>query len=128
MSSDESSDESSSAASVVAYEDNTNYDDDDSSSTSNDNNGQQQQGEKQDNDELSQLKSECRAMVTLLKRLRREEEDLRQKNCMLARQAVLCGFQVEALESAARPPPKRRSTVNKQHVVRKDHHEGKAGA
>lgn len=124
MSSDESSDESSSASSVVAYEDNTNYDD--NSSSSNDNNVQQ--GGQQDSDELSQLKSECRAMLTLLKRLRREEEDLRQKNCMLARQAVLCGFQVEALESAARPAPKRRSTVNKQHAARKDHHEGKAGA
>ena len=55
------------------------------------------------NPELDRIKTECRAMVTYLKRLRAEEEDLRDKNIMLAREALLCGFQVDNLE----PPLKR---------------------
>lgn len=65
--------------------------------------------------ELERLKKECKAMVTLLKRLREEEEDLREKNVMLAREALLCGFQMDNLEA---PPPKRR--VTKTPVTRKE--------
>ena len=73
--------------------------DDYSSTTSNNNNNSA--------DELDRLKRECQAMLTLIKRLRTQEEDLRDKNRMLAREALLCGFQLEQLEA---PPPKRRMT------------------
>ena len=88
MSFDESSDEDSSAASSNHVDDN--------------------------NGELVRLKNECKAMVTFIKRLRAEEQDLREKNVMLARQALLCGFQMESLEA---PPPKRRV---KSSAVRKE--------
>ena len=58
MSSDESSDEESSSSSVEEFT---------STNEITDENGS----------ELDRLKRECRAMVTLLKRLREEEEDLR---------------------------------------------------
>ena len=120
MSSQESSDESSSASSVVAYEDPTNgYE---STSSNNNENGARQDtndnNSQNDNSELAQLKRECRAMMTLLKRLRQQEEDLRQKNIALAREALLCGFQMDALE-AARSAPKRRA-VTKSAATRKD--------
>lgn len=68
---------------------------------------QQQEYYEQPNDggELQQLQRECRAMLKLLKRLREEEQDWREKNQMLAREALLCGFQIESLET---PPTKRR--------------------
>lgn len=55
--------------------------------------------------ELDRLKRECKAMVKLLKRLREEEQDLREKNEMLAREALQNGFQIDNLEVQ---PPKRR--------------------
>ena len=75
--------------------DNTNDDDDDDDGGNNNNTS----------DEVERLKNECQAMLTLLQRLREEEDDLREKNVMLAREALLCGFQIENLEA---PPPKRR--------------------
>ena len=95
MSSDESLDEESSSSSVEEFT---------SSNEITDENGS----------ELDRLKRECRAMVTLLKRLREEEEDLRDKNVMLAREALLCGFQMESLEA---PPPKRRIKANTVHKL-----------
>lgn len=68
---------------------------DDSSEASNSNN----------NEEMERLQRECKAMVKLLKRLREEEQDWREKNEMLAREALVRGFQIENLEG---PPPKRR--------------------
>jgi predicted NAD-dependent protein-ADP-ribosyltransferase YbiA (DUF1768 family) len=51
-----------------------------------------------ENDELERLKKECNAMMRYLKKLHREEKDLRQRNEMIAREALLCGFQPDALE------------------------------
>jgi hypothetical protein len=71
---------------------------------------EEQQEEKEEEspaEELDRLQKECRAMVTLIHRLHEEEEDLRDKNIMLAREALLCGFDIHNLEA---PPPKRRRT------------------
>jgi hypothetical protein len=64
---------------------------------------------KSDPNEQDRLEKECRAMVKLVKRLRTEEEDLREKNEMLAREALSCGFQLASLEA---PPPKRRPKIS----------------
>lgn len=63
--------------------------------------------EMDENDELERLKKECNAMVRYIKKLHREEKDLRQRNEMIAREALLCGFQPDALEPQ---PPKQRRT------------------
>ena len=60
------------------------------------------------NEELERLKRESIAMVKYLKKLRREEKDLRQRNEMIAREALLCGFQPDTLESA--PTKQRRKS------------------
>ena len=126
MSSDESSDESSAAYDDSNFYSNyannnhdNNVDDNEEAEDDDDDDDEEEEDEDEDtNDELDQLQKECRAMVTLLKRLRQEEEDLRQKNIMLAREALLCGFQMEGLEA---PPPKRRVTKSAPPTtVRKD--------
>jgi hypothetical protein len=65
-----------------------------------------------DNEELNRLKSECRSMVALLKELERDELELVQQTKILAREALLCGYQPHLLEPPA--PKRRRSTVTKK--------------
>ena len=65
-----------------------------------------------DGDEIQQLQRECTAMVRLLKRLRRQEVDLRQRTEILAREALLCGFNLHVLEQPA--AKKRRRIVKKE--------------
>ena len=60
------------------------------------------------NEELQRLKRESAAMVKYLKKLQREEKDSRLRNEMIAREALLCGFQPDALESA--PSKQRRKS------------------
>ena len=58
-----------------------------------------------DEEEIQRLRTESVAMIRLLKRLRRQEEDLKIKNTILAREALLCGFNIDLLEA---PLTKRR--------------------
>jgi len=51
-------------------------------------------------------------MVRLLKRLEKEEEELHAQNEILAREAMLCGFDPVRLEPPA--PKRRKSSVAKQ--------------
>mmetsp|Transcript_15775 Transcript_15775/g.23900 ORF Transcript_15775/g.23900 Transcript_15775/m.23900 type:complete len:81 (+) Transcript_15775:156-398(+) len=63
-------------------------------------------------DELERLQRECASMVTLLKQLEKEEFELNQQNKILAREAVLCGYQSHLIEP--NPPKRRRSTAAKK--------------
>jgi hypothetical protein len=58
-----------------------------------------------DGDAVRRIQAECSAMVSLLKRLQREERDLNCQLEILAREALLCGFQPDLVEP---PIPKRR--------------------
>jgi hypothetical protein len=64
----------------------------------------------ENNEELDRLKKECKAMMRYIKKLHRQEKDLRQRNEMIAREALLCGFQPDALEP--QPPKQRRKQAH----------------
>jgi phosphorylcholine metabolism protein LicD len=68
--------------------------------------------EMDEKDELERLKKECNAMMRYIKKLHRQEKDLRQRNEMIAREALLCGFQPDALEP--QPPKQRRKASQHQ--------------
>jgi hypothetical protein len=57
---------------------------------------------------MDRLKREAKAMVRLLKKLEAEEVEIRMQNEILAREALLCGFDPGVLEP---PAPKRRGTM-----------------
>ncbi|GKY93172.1 hypothetical protein MPSEU_000285200 [Mayamaea pseudoterrestris] len=57
---------------------------------------------------LDRIKLECSAMMRLLKNLEKEEKLLQTQNEILAREALLCGFEPHLLEP---PAPKRRKNV-----------------
>jgi hypothetical protein len=61
--------------------------------------------------EKSQLKKECTAMIRHLKNLEEEENQLRLQNEILAREALINGFNVGLLEA---PAPKRRKQASKK--------------
>ena len=53
-------------------------------------------------EELQRLQEECSTMVTLLKQLERQERLLRSETAILAREAMLCGYQPELLEAVVK--------------------------
>jgi len=55
--------------------------------------------------ELERLKRECSEMITTLKQLEEQELDLHCETKILAREAILCGYDPKIVEP---PPPKRR--------------------
>jgi hypothetical protein len=57
------------------------------------------------------LKKECSIMVELLKQSETEEKEMTAQNKILAREALLCGFDVAILEP---PAPKRRKPAVKK--------------
>jgi len=61
--------------------------------------------------ELERIKKECSVMIKLLKKLEKEENDLRRQNEILAREALVNGFELGLLET---PAPKRRKTPSKK--------------
>lgn len=63
-------------------------------------------------DEIERIQRECTSMVSLLKELERKELELVQQTKILAREALLCGYQPHLLEPPA--PKRRRSTVAKK--------------
>ncbi|GAX10902.1 hypothetical protein FisN_4Hu147 [Fistulifera solaris] len=63
-------------------------------------------------DEMHKLRTECSVMVKYLKHLERKEAELVLQNEILAREAVVNGFDISALEPAAL---KRRKTIQKKH-------------
>lgn len=67
-------------------------------------------------DRIDRIKSECSAMVRLLRQLEQQERLLRAQNEILAREALLCGFEPHLLEP---PAPKRKKTLmQKQYLQR----------
>jgi hypothetical protein len=64
--------------------------------------------------DLARIKTECSAMLKLLKNLEKEEHSLRMQNEILAREALLCGFEPHLLEP---PVPKRRKTSLKKQSI-----------
>jgi hypothetical protein len=52
-------------------------------------------------EELTRLQRECSAMVKLLKNLEQEEHDLQCQLEVLAREALLCGFDPTVVEPAS---------------------------
>ena len=72
-----------------------------------DNNDNDSSEEVEEDEEIKRLRKESIAMIRLLKRLRQEEENLKVKTNILAREVLLCGFQVDVLEG---PRTKRRKT------------------
>jgi hypothetical protein len=61
-------------------------------------------------DELERLERECLAMVSLIRQLEREELEFLHQAKILAREALLCGYQPHLLET---PAPKRRRLIMK---------------
>lgn len=61
--------------------------------------------------ELTRLQRESSAMMRLLRQLSKEESELRAQNAILAREALLCGFDIALVEP---PAPKRRKSVAKK--------------
>ena len=59
-------------------------------------------------EEIEKLKKESAAMIRHLKKLEEEELNLRVKNEILAREALVNGFEVGLLEA---PAPKRRKQL-----------------
>jgi hypothetical protein len=66
--------------------------------------------------ELERIKTECSAMVQLLKNLEDEEHNLDCQLKILAREALMCGFAPDVVEP---PQPKRRRTAWKAAVAKK---------
>ena len=61
--------------------------------------------------EVERLKKECSYMIKVLKELEEEELDLQCQNRILAREALVCGYEPNVIEP---PPPKRRRTPVKK--------------
>lgn len=61
--------------------------------------------------EIKRLKKECSDMIKALKILEEEELDLQCQNRILAREALVCGYEPNVIEP---PPPKRRRTPVKK--------------
>ena len=57
------------------------------------------------------LEQECIAMLSLIRQLERQELELLQQANILAREALLCGYQPHLLET---PAPKRRRLLLKK--------------
>lgn len=53
-------------------------------------------------EELQRLQDECLTMVTLLKQQERQERLFRNETAILAREAMLCGYQPELLEAVVK--------------------------
>ena len=66
--------------------------------------------ENDDSDEIDRLKKECTAMTKFLKELEAQENEFRFQNEILAREALLNGFELGLLEP---PATKRRKTAKK---------------
>ena len=68
-----------------------------------------------DNDDedsiVERLERECMAMILYIRQLEREELELLQQAKILAREALLCGYQPHLLET---PAPKRRRLLLKK--------------
>jgi hypothetical protein len=62
--------------------------------------------------EIHKLRTECSMMVKYLKHFEKKEAELVLQNEILAREAVVNGYDISALEPAA---PKRRKAVQKKH-------------
>lgn len=65
-------------------------------------------------DDIHVIQAECSNMVSLLKRLQKEEEDMQCQLEILAKEALLCGFQIDVVEP---PIPKKRAKKTKGKVV-----------
>jgi hypothetical protein len=64
--------------------------------------------------EIKRLKKECSDMIKALKILEDEELDLQCQNRILAREALVCGYEPNVIEP---PPPKRRRTPVKKRTA-----------
>jgi len=69
-----------------------------------------------ENDNIQAIQAECSTMISLLKTLEKEEHDLGCQLEILAKEALLCGFQNDVIEP---PIPKKRVKKSKQQ--RPDH-------
>lgn len=68
-------------------------------------------------DTVARLQQECSAMVKLLKNFSNEEQDLQCQLEILAREALLCGFDPTVVEP---PAPKRRRTNTTAKATKKE--------
>jgi hypothetical protein len=66
------------------------------------------------NRKLERIKTECSAMIRLIKSLEKEELSLEAQNEILAREALLCGFEPHLLEPPA--PKRRKNLLQKQYL------------
>lgn len=73
---------------------------------------------------LDRIKTECSAMVRLLKNLQDEEHNLDCQLKILAREALLCGFSVDLVEP---PQPKRRRMTGRKKQTAKQEKRGSTG-
>eukprot|EP00536_Pseudo-nitzschia_multiseries_P012101 jgi/Psemu1/290073/fgenesh1_pg.445_\ len=77
------------------------------SSDDNDNDNDNDNGK---DDDIQTIQAECSNMVLLLKSLHKEEEDIQCQLEILAKEALLCGFQNDVIEP---PVPKKRTKKTK---------------
>jgi hypothetical protein len=71
-----------------------------------------------DSVDIDRIKTECSAMLRLLKTLEKEEQGISAQNEILAREALLCGFEPHLLEPPA--PKRRKHLLQKQYMQNND--------
>jgi hypothetical protein len=67
------------------------------------------------NDDIQTIQEECSTMISLLRDLEKEEHDLQCQLEILAKEALLCGFQNDVIEP---PIPKKRNKTQQQQQQR----------
>jgi hypothetical protein len=65
--------------------------------------------------EVERLKKECANMVKVLKALEEEELETQIQNRILAREALVCGYEPNVVEPA--PPKRRRAPAKKKEAT-----------
>mmetsp|Transcript_26063 Transcript_26063/g.46184 ORF Transcript_26063/g.46184 Transcript_26063/m.46184 type:complete len:80 (-) Transcript_26063:298-537(-) len=64
-----------------------------------------------DGDNIERIQAECSQMIAALKHLEEEEKDLHYQLEILAREALLCGFQPDVVEKVSK---RRKPVANKK--------------
>ena len=72
-----------------------------------------------DSDEIARLKGECSAMTKLLKKLEAQENEFRLQNEILAREALLNGFELGLLEPRTTKRRKATKKTSKEKATEK---------
>ena len=75
------------------------------------------------NDDIQTIQEECSTMISLLQDLEKDEHDLQCQLEILAKEALLCGFQNDVIEP---PIPKKRNKKQQQQQQSKEDNNDKS--